>query len=96
MGRGREIATLAANLEVARFTLFYGPSGVGKTSLLRAGVVHNLQQRAQADFVSGEPVEIIPVYFNRWQREPLAGLIQAVKEAVAPYAPTPRADGATS
>ena len=39
---GREVDTrnIAANLEVARLTLFYGPSGVGKSSVLRAGVLH--------------------------------------------------------
>jgi WD40 repeat protein len=88
-GRDQEIATLTANLEVARFTLFYGPSGVGKTSLLRAGAVHQLRQRVQADLAGGGQPEIIPIYFNRWQQAPLLGLLQAVRAAVGMAVPPP-------
>jgi photosystem II stability/assembly factor-like uncharacterized protein len=84
-GRSAEIATIAANLEVARLTVLYGPSGVGKTSVLRAGVIHQLQQRAQANFTwSGRP-ENIPVYFSHWQYDPLAGLAEASAAAVQPF-----------
>src|SRR5690242_14264752 len=84
-GRTNEIATIAANLAVARLTLFYGPSGVGKTSVLRAGVFYQLQQRAQANCaISGSP-EVIPVYFNTWQHVPLVSLTQAIGEAIRPY-----------
>lgn len=91
-GRTAEIATVAASLAVARLTIFYGPTGVGKSSLLRAGVIHQLQQQASANVSSSGCPEIIPVYFNRWQQEPLAGLLQAIANAVQPYlapAPTP-------
>ena len=37
-GREREIEVIAANLQAARLTVLYGPSGVGKSSVLRAGV----------------------------------------------------------
>ena len=47
-GRDAEIDTVAHNLLAARLTVLYGPSGVGKSSLLRAGVVHRLT-RAPAD-----------------------------------------------
>lgn len=77
-GRAGEIANITANLEVARLTLLYGPSGVGKTSVLRAGVIHGLQQRARANQVRGGRPEIIPVYFNRWQGEALIGLTQQI------------------
>ena len=87
-GRERETNAISANLEVARFTLFYGPSGVGKTSVLRAGVLYQLQQRAAANAADGRP-EIIPVYFNRWQQEPVQGLAQAVAAAAQPYLPDP-------
>ena len=70
-GRTREIAAVAANLEVSRLTIFYGPSGVGKTSVLRAGVIHQLRERARQNFQTGGNAEIIPIYFNRWQSEPL-------------------------
>jgi ABC-type phosphate transport system ATPase subunit len=42
-GRDREIELVAANLVASRLTVLYGPSGVGKSSLLRAGVVRRLR-----------------------------------------------------
>ena len=36
----RRVRLVAANLLASRLTLLYGPSGVGKSSLLHAGVVH--------------------------------------------------------
>lgn len=81
-GRAREIATTTANLEVARLTIFYGPSGVGKSSVLRAGVLHQLQRRAQASRLANGPLEPVPIYFNRWQTEPLVGLTQATVAAI--------------
>ncbi len=88
-GRTAEIATITANLEVARLTLFYGPSGVGKSSVLRAGVIHQLTQRAQATFAATGVAEQIPVYFNQWASDPLLGLSQTLAQAVAPYLPSP-------
>ena len=38
-GREAEEEIIAANLLAARLTLLYGPSGVGKSSVLLAGVV---------------------------------------------------------
>lgn len=88
-GRTAEIATITANLEVARLTLFYGPSGVGKSSVLRAGVIYELTQRAQANFAATGVAEQIPVYFNQWASDPLLGLSQTLAQAVAPYLPSP-------
>ena len=42
-GRSRETETIAANLQASRFTVLHGPSGVGKSSILRAGVAHRLR-----------------------------------------------------
>jgi hypothetical protein len=84
-GRTAEIAVITANLRVARLTLLYGPSGVGKSSVLRAGLLVELQRRARANFSAGEGVEAIPVYFDRWQINPLHGLFQTIQAAVQPY-----------
>jgi len=84
-GREQESAIIAANLEVSRLTLFYGPSGVGKSSVLRAGVIHSLRTRAQENFAAtGTPV-IIPVYYSHWQQNPAAGLRDAIEGAVSPF-----------
>lgn len=42
-GRDAECDLVTANLRVAPLTILYGPSGVGKSSLLRAGVVHQVR-----------------------------------------------------
>ena len=44
-GREAEREIIAANLMASRLTLLYGPSGVGKSSVLNAGVVHDLRAR---------------------------------------------------
>ncbi|MEM7539448.1 MAG: hypothetical protein AAF639_45245 [Chloroflexota bacterium] len=83
-GRDRETALIADNLEVRRLTLLYGPSGVGKSSILRAGVMAQFLERADAQRqyggTPGSPIypEYIPIYFNRWQQDPLLGLSQTI------------------
>ena len=46
-GRESEREIIAANLLAARLTILYGPSGVGKSSVLFAGVVGDLRRRAR-------------------------------------------------
>jgi WD40 repeat protein len=42
-GRKRDTEVIAANLVASRLTVLYGPSGVGKSSVLRAGVARRLR-----------------------------------------------------
>jgi WD40 repeat protein len=67
-GRERESEVIAANLIAARITVLYGPSGVGKSSVLRAGVAHRLRQE--------HAVEV--VVFSTWTGDPVAALIEAI------------------
>jgi WD40 repeat protein len=46
-GREQERKIISANLRTRRLTLLYGPSGVGKSSVINAGVVYHLRQRAK-------------------------------------------------
>jgi WD40 repeat protein len=48
-GRDRDSQVIAANLMASRVTVLYGPTGVGKTSVLRAGVAYKLRQEAAVD-----------------------------------------------
>jgi WD40 repeat protein len=48
-GREKDSQVIAANLIASRLTVLFGPTGVGKTSVLRAGVAHRLRQEAGAD-----------------------------------------------
>jgi WD40 repeat protein len=69
-GRERERDLIVANLLASRLTVLYGPVGVGKTSLLRAGVAHRLQQEIGPD---GRP-EYGVVVFGGWSEDPWASL----------------------
>lgn len=48
-GRDSERDVITANIMGSRLTIVYGPSGVGKSSLLRAGVVHGIREMARAE-----------------------------------------------
>jgi WD40 repeat protein len=67
-GREREITAVAANVLANRLTVLYGPSGVGKSSLLRAGVARKLRELAGAPAVVHEA----------WAEDPAARLIGSV------------------
>ena len=70
-GREKETRLIVANLFASRLTLVYGVSGVGKSSVLRAGVINNLHSRD----------ELLIVFFNDWQNDPINGIKEAVFEA---------------
>ena len=57
-GRDGERQVLMGNLRAARLTLLYAESGVGKSSLLRAGVAARLEQIARTNFSHGQPAQI--------------------------------------
>lgn len=71
-GRSWETEVVAANLIASRLTVLYGPSGVGKSSLLRAGVARMLRAGGAAVAVYGS-----------WAGDPLAGLEEAIRASVA-------------
>lgn len=81
-GRDGEVRIVGANALTHRVTLFYGESGVGKTSVLRAGVMKDLRDRAKADFAAGT-LQFIPAYLDQWHAEPAAALLGAVATEVA-------------
>lgn len=84
-GRDTECSLIIGNLRAARLTLLYAESGVGKSSLLRAGVVARLHGFAEHDVeVRGRP-RLVPVVFSSWSEAPVAGLVRALAAAVHPY-----------
>jgi WD40 repeat protein len=81
-GRDSEQALIIANLIASRLTLVFGPSGVGKSSLLRAGVAPALRRQAQAHLATSGTPESAVVVFSAWRDDPVAGLVEAVHASV--------------
>jgi WD40 repeat protein len=76
-GRERESEVVAANLMASRLTVLYGPSGVGKSSLLRAGVARRLRTLAPA-LAGGDgdvPAEVVIV--DSWRDDPILAVAAA-------------------
>ena len=63
-GRERESEVIAANLIASRITVLYGPSGVGKSSVLRAGVAYRLrrEQGGEAQDIAAERAGVIDAH----------------------------------
>ncbi len=77
-GRERETRLVINNLFASRLTLLYGPSGVGKSSVLGAGVLAELARRSAGEETPTRAV----VYLRRWQGDPLAAFGAEVRSAV--------------
>lgn len=77
-GRDAERDTLIANLQASRLTVLYGASGVGKSSLLRAGVAQALRARGEA---------IVAVH-STWIERPVDALVESIRAAAPPLGPT--------
>jgi WD40 repeat protein len=83
-GREAEREIITANLMASRLTLLYGPSGVGKSSVLRAGVVYHLRKLSQQNLIERGTPEFIVVVFSSWRDDPISGLAAHVQEAISP------------
>src|SRR5215207_11207680 len=81
-GRDRERKRIIGNLRSSRLTLLYAESGVGKSSLLRAGVSARLRQLAARSVAAQGSARYVPVVFSAWQGDSKADLIAALEGAV--------------
>lgn len=75
-GRDRETELVADNLVASRLTILYGPSGVGKSSLLRAGVVRRLRALVPAGSVEDDR-GTLPVVVDAWRDDAVAAIAAA-------------------
>jgi WD40 repeat protein len=76
-GRDREREVIAANLAAARLTVLYGPTGTGKSSVLRAGVAHGLRREARERAGDDHPNVAVAVV-DGWQDDPVLAIRTAV------------------
>ena len=77
-GRQEDTQLIVANLFSARVTVLFGPSGVGKSSILRAGAIRDLRQRQRKAAARGEKADLLIVYFRTWQRKALEELRRTI------------------
>ena len=77
-GRDHERDAVVANLAGEQAHVLYGPSGVGKSSLLRAGVAQRLRA------VTGTPT----IVHDAWADEPAEALAASVRAACPDLGPT--------
>src|SRR5207253_906734 len=77
-GREHEREAIVANVRASRLTVLYGPSGVGKSSLMRAGVAQRLRNL-------GSGAVLI---HDTWADDPVGALAASVREACPDLGPT--------
>src|SRR6478735_5690427 len=88
--RRAERDLVVANLLTSRLTVLYGPSGVGKSSLLRAGELPRVRS-GEGVPTGGSPRAIVLV--DAWQGDPVRAILEAV--AAEAGVPVEGDDGAT-
>jgi hypothetical protein len=88
-GREEDTQLIVANLFSARVTVLFGPSGVGKSSILRAGAIRDLRQRQREARQRGERPDLLIVYFRTWQGKSMEELRRTVLEDAAELAGKP-------
>jgi WD40 repeat protein len=65
-GRNADREIIRANFIASRLTIVYGPSGVGKSSVLNAGVIHDLREEEETRTRQGRTREVLVVPVNAW------------------------------
>ena len=83
-GRAAERKIILAHLRTARLTLLYAASGVGKSSLLRAGVAARLSELAGRGEPDSRSARFLPVVFSAWKDDPVEDLISEIQRQARP------------
>lgn len=89
-GREKDIQKVVNNLFAWPLTILYGKSGVGKSSILRAGVTHALNKEARQNIADydGAPKLAVVVFPSlegefSWKDEPVASLMKQIEQTIA-------------
>ena len=82
-GRERERDLIMANLTASRFTSLYAPSGVGKSSVLRAGVVPEHRRRAEESYDDFGTAGVAVAYVSDWSGPASEMIARTILHALA-------------
>ena len=80
-GRETDARLIAENLKAYELTVLYGPSGVGKSSVMNAGVLPELHRHADHERALGRSPSV-SVLHRQWQSDPVGGLVRSISSAV--------------
>jgi roadblock/LC7 domain-containing protein len=81
-GRDEWCEVIGDNLRAYSITVLYGASGVGKSSLLRAGLAQRLASEARDNVETHGAPRLLPVVFSAWSGgDPVDSLMRAVVRA---------------
>jgi WD40 repeat protein len=93
-GREEEQHIIAENLRAFELTVLYGATGVGKSSVLRAGVVGRLRAEAATNVAELGVPELVVAIVSNWRDDPLVEVRSRIEEAIAQTFPEALADPA--
>ncbi len=95
-GRDKEIDLVTAAATATRLSIVYGPSGGGKSSVLCAGVIPNLEEQTQliddddSEATPDVPDRIVVLIRQQWSADPFAAISSAIHK-ICPQLPFPNA-----
>jgi hypothetical protein len=82
-GRDEDERLIVSNLMANRLTVVYGPTGVGKSSVINAGVLRRIRRLAASDVEMLSERTIVPILYREWQvGDARSPLMRQVCEAV--------------
>src|SRR5262245_6310074 len=83
VGRDEERKIIIANLMAKRLTIFYGASGVGKSSVINAGALHGMNELIAHNKEESRTPEFAVVICRDWRDDPLQSLAREVYKSVS-------------
>ena len=82
-GRDRDTRLIIDNLKAYRLTVLYGDSGVGKSSVLRAGVLQRMNDAEKESVATFGVREAVIVYCNNWRDDPLTAVAERIRDDIS-------------
>jgi len=89
-GRKADTRILVSSLYRSSVALVYGQSGVGKSSVLRAGLIPELNRKAKAAEKNvGSGVRLLTAYCDDWRKNPSTKTIASINSILSTAGETP-------